>query len=181
MLIESTQIVDTFAEAFRLRYVRLIVTAADPHWLDAAVRAACGYGTSVIGCDAEIGVERLLEPEETPDGRPGVAMLACGFSVDGVGKAIANRTAQCLLTCPTASVFDGLPAAEERRRVRPIRGSPCALVRRELTADHSTAPRRAFSRRRPPPRLSGRARQAFALLPAAPGVVAHGTRWHAIS
>ena len=115
MLIESTQVVDTFAEAFRVRYARLVVTAADAHWLDAAVRAACGYGTSVIGCDAEIGVERPLAPEETPDGRPGVAMLACGFTADGVGKAVANRTAQCLLTCPTASVFDGLPAAEERR------------------------------------------------------------------
>jgi len=115
MLIESTQIVDTFAEAFRLRYARLLVTAADAHWLDAAIRAACGYGTSVIGCDAEIGVERWLKPEDTPDGRPGAAILAYGFSADGVGKAVANRTAQCLLTCPTASVFDGLPTAEERR------------------------------------------------------------------
>jgi len=115
MLIESTQIVDTFAEAFRLRYARLLVTAIDGHWLDAAIRAACGYGTSVIGCDAEIGVERWLKPEDTPDGRPGAAILAYGFSADGVGKAVANRTAQCLLTCPTASVFDGLPTAEERR------------------------------------------------------------------
>ena len=115
MLIESTQIVDTFAEAFRLRYARLLVTAADAHWLDAAIRAACGYGTSVIGCDAEIGVECRLETADTPDGRPGAAILAYGFSADGVGKAIANRTAQCLLTCPTASVFDGLPTAEERR------------------------------------------------------------------
>ena len=115
MLIESTQIVDTFAEAFRLRYARLLVTAIDGHWLDAAIRAACGYGTSVIGCDAEIGVERWLKPEDTPDGRPGAAILACGFSADGVGKAIGNRTAQCLLTCPTASVFDGLSTAEERR------------------------------------------------------------------
>jgi len=115
MLIESTQIVDTFAEAFRLRYARLLVTAIDGHWLDAAIRAACGYGTSVIGCDAEIGVERWLKPEDTPDGRPGAAILACGFSADGVGKAIGNRTAQCVLTCPTASVFDGLPTAEERR------------------------------------------------------------------
>jgi len=115
MLIETTQIVDTFAEAFRLRYARLLVTAADAHWLDAAILAACGYGTSVIGCDAEIGVERWLKPEDTPDGRPGAAVLAYGFSADGVGKAVANRTAQCLLTCPTASVFDGLPTAEERR------------------------------------------------------------------
>jgi formylmethanofuran--tetrahydromethanopterin N-formyltransferase len=114
VLIGSTRVADTFAEAFRLRFVRLVVTAHDGHWLDAAVRAACGYGTSVIGCDAEIGVEQLLSPAETPDGRPGAALLAFGFSTDGLGKAAANRTAQCLLTCPTTAVFDGLPAAEER-------------------------------------------------------------------
>jgi len=78
------------------------------------VRAACGYGTSVIGCDAEIGVERPLDRRETPDGRLGAALLAFGYAADALGKAVANRTAQCLLTCPTASVFDGLPTAEER-------------------------------------------------------------------
>lgn len=112
--IDSTWIVDTFAEAFRLRFARLVVTAHDAHWLDAAVRAACGYGTSVIGCDAEIGVERMLDPADTPDGRPGAALLAFGFSTDALGKAVANRTAQCLLTCPSTAVFDGLPTAEER-------------------------------------------------------------------
>ncbi len=114
MLIGSTRIADTFAEAFRLRFARLIVTAHDGHWLDAAVRSACGYGTSVIGCDAEIGLERPLSPAETPDGRPGAAILAFAFSAEAVGRAVANRTAQCLLTCPTTAVFDGLPAAEER-------------------------------------------------------------------
>jgi formylmethanofuran--tetrahydromethanopterin N-formyltransferase len=114
MLIGSTQIVDTFAEAFRVWFARLVVTAHDGHWLDAATRAACGYGTSVIGCDAEVGIERCLPPSDTPDGRPGVAILACGFNAESVGRAVANRTAQCLLTCPTASVFDGLPNAAHR-------------------------------------------------------------------
>jgi len=114
MLLGSTQIVDTFAEAFRLWYARLLVTAHDAHWLDAAVRAACGYGTSVIGCDAEAGVETLLPPEATPDGRPGAAIMLFGFSSEAVGRAAGNRTAQCLLTCPTTAVFDGLPDAEER-------------------------------------------------------------------
>jgi formylmethanofuran--tetrahydromethanopterin N-formyltransferase len=112
--IGTTQIVDTFAEAFRLRYTRVIVTAHDEHWRDAAVRAACGYGTSVLGCDAEIGVEGWLSPDETPDGRPGASILAFSFSPEGVAKAIANRTAQCLLTCPSSAVFDGLPAAVDR-------------------------------------------------------------------
>jgi len=114
MLIESTRIVDTFAEAFRLRFARLVVTAHDQHWLDAAVQAACGYGTSVIGCDAEAGLERLLAPAETPDGRPGAALMFFGFATAGVAAAVGNRLAQCLLTCPTTAVFDGLPEAAER-------------------------------------------------------------------
>jgi formylmethanofuran--tetrahydromethanopterin N-formyltransferase len=114
MHIGPTRIAATFAEAFRLRHARLVVTAHDEHWLAAATAAACGYGTSVIGCDAEIGVEALLEPTATPDGRPGAAILAFAFSSDGLAKSVGNRTAQCLLTCPTTAVFDGMPAAAER-------------------------------------------------------------------
>jgi formylmethanofuran--tetrahydromethanopterin N-formyltransferase len=114
VLIGSTRIVDTFAEAFRLRFARLIVTAHDAHWLEAATRAACGYGTSVIGCDAEVGVEHMIAPSDTPDGRPGALVALYSFSTDGLAKAVSNRVAQCLLTCPTTAVFDGMPAEEER-------------------------------------------------------------------
>ena len=114
MLIGSTRIVDTFAEAFRLRFNRLVVTAHDAHWLSAAVDAACGYGTSVIGCDAEAGRELVLPASATPDGRPGAAIMLFAFSAEALGEAVANRVAQCLLTCPTTAVFDGLPAATDR-------------------------------------------------------------------
>jgi len=114
MQLGQTAVVDTFAEAFRLRFARLLVTAHDDHWLAAATTAACGYGTSVIGCDAEIGVERLLSAGESPDGRPGAAILAFGFAAESLAKAVANRVGQCLLTCPTTAVFDGLPDSDER-------------------------------------------------------------------
>lgn len=114
MHIGTTLVVDTFAEAFRLRFARLLVTAHDDHWLDAAIRATCGYGTSVIGCDAEVGVERRITAADTPDGRPGVSILLFAFSTEALAKAVANRTSQCLLTCPTTAVFDGLPAESER-------------------------------------------------------------------
>ncbi|MFM9058006.1 MAG: formylmethanofuran--tetrahydromethanopterin N-formyltransferase [Planctomycetaceae bacterium] len=114
MRIGPTEIVATYAEAFTLRFCRLVVTAHDAHWLDAAAASFCGYGTSVIGCDAEVGVDQRLGPDETPDGRPGVVLLAFAFSAGGVAKAVANRTAQCLLTCPTTAVFDGLPEAADR-------------------------------------------------------------------
>ena len=72
----STEIIDTFAEAFRLKFARLVVTAHDSSWLEAGVQSFCGYATSVIGCDAEVGVERFMSPDESPDGRPGACCIA---------------------------------------------------------------------------------------------------------
>ena len=104
----STKIIDTFAEAFRLRFSRLVVTAHDTSWLEAGVQSFCGYATSVIGCDAEVGLERFISPDDIPDGRPGASIFAFGFTADSLAEAVANRTGQCLLTCPTTAVFDGL-------------------------------------------------------------------------
>ena len=111
--IGSTHILDTFSEAFRMRFVRLIVTAVDEYWLDIGLQEFTGYSTSVIGCDAEVGVEQRLDASVTPDGRPGASVLAFGFSEEGLGKAIPNRVGQCLMTCPTTAVYNGLPEAEE--------------------------------------------------------------------
>ncbi|MCA9185084.1 MAG: formylmethanofuran--tetrahydromethanopterin N-formyltransferase [Planctomycetales bacterium] len=95
-----------------MRYTRLLVTAEDEFWLDAALREFTGYGSSVISCDLEIGVERLVGPTESPDGRPGASVLAFGFHVDAIGKAMANRVGQCIMTCPSTAIFDGLDDPE---------------------------------------------------------------------
>src|SRR5439155_14860022 len=97
-----------------MRYVRLIVTAADDYWLDAALREVTGYSSSVIACDAEVGTERRLSIDQTPDGRPGAAVLLFGFSSDALTKSVPNRVGQCVMTCPTTAVFDGLPTAETK-------------------------------------------------------------------
>jgi len=112
--IHGTQIVDTFAEAFGMRFVRLIVTAHDDYWLEAALREFTGYASSVIACDAEVGVERRLSAEETPDRRPGASVLVFGFSRESLAESVPNRTGQCLMTCPTTAVYDGLPESAER-------------------------------------------------------------------
>lgn len=114
MNIGATFVDDTFAEAFGMRYARLIVTAHDAFWLDAAVREFTGYSASVIACDAETGVDQWLAPAQTPDGRPGVALLVFGFSAEALARATANRAGQCLMTCPTTAVFDGLPGLDTR-------------------------------------------------------------------
>ncbi|MEK6269330.1 MAG: formylmethanofuran--tetrahydromethanopterin N-formyltransferase [Planctomycetales bacterium] len=114
MELHGTQILDTFAEAFDMRYVRLIITAHDEYWLQAAIREFTGYSSSVIACDAETGVEKYLNAHETPDGRCGVSVLVFGFSKKALAKAVPNRTGQCLMTCPTTAVFDGLETEEDK-------------------------------------------------------------------
>ena len=114
MKIGDTLIEDTFAEAFRMRFARVLVTAADGHWVDVAGGELTGYATSIIACDAEAGIERRLAPEETPDGRPGVAVLLFGFSTEALAKSVPNRVGQCILTCATTAAFDGLRESEER-------------------------------------------------------------------
>jgi len=109
--IENTIIEDTFAEGFGMRYTRLILTAATRRWLDAGVREFSGYGSSVIQCDAEVGLENYLTPEQTYDGRIGASILAFGFSTDALAKAVAKRAGQCLMTCATSAVFDGYTQA----------------------------------------------------------------------
>lgn len=108
LTVNSVPIEDTFAEAFPMTAARVVVTAESPGWARAAGQAATGYAASVIGCDAEGGIERELPADETPDGRPGVALLFFSFSRDGLQKAVANRVAQCVLTCATTACFNGL-------------------------------------------------------------------------
>ena len=109
----ATTIVDTFAEAFPMTAARAILTADTPAWADVAARTMTGYATSVIACDAEAAIERVLGPEETPDGRPGVSVLAFAFSRDALEKALANRVGQCVMTCPTSACYNGLPVGEK--------------------------------------------------------------------
>jgi len=108
-----TKIIDTFAEAFSMRYCQLLVTAFDSYWLEAAVREFCGYSASVIACDCEAGLERWQDGTESLDGRPGASILAFGFSVEALAKAVSNRTGQCIMTCPSTAAFSGLTEADQ--------------------------------------------------------------------
>jgi formylmethanofuran--tetrahydromethanopterin N-formyltransferase len=112
--INDVAIDDTFAEAFPMTACRLLVTAETPAWARTAAQEATGYAASVIGCDAEAGLERELTPAESPDGRPGVSLLFFAFSRDALQKAAVNRVGQCVLTCATTACYNGLPLVKER-------------------------------------------------------------------
>ncbi len=112
MFIESTEIIDTFAEAFAMWGARVIITGENEKWAMAAARSMTGFATSVIGCKCEAGIERTVPAEETPDGRPGVSVLLFAGSPKGVGNRLVERIGQCVMTCPTTACYNGLEAEE---------------------------------------------------------------------
>jgi formylmethanofuran--tetrahydromethanopterin N-formyltransferase len=114
MEINGVQIEDTFAEGFPIKMARVTVTAVTEHWATEAAREATGFGTSVIGCSAEAGIECIVGGDETPDGRPGVNILICNMGYKNLENSLLFRIGQCILTAPTAAAFSGMPDAEKQ-------------------------------------------------------------------
>jgi formylmethanofuran--tetrahydromethanopterin N-formyltransferase len=113
MELEGIEVEDTFAEAFPIKVARVLITAVNERWAMEAARETTGFGTSVIGCPAEAGIDKILTSEETPDGRPGVAIMICHFKKDGIKDQLLGRLGQCVFTAPTTAMFNGLEADEK--------------------------------------------------------------------
>ena len=112
MQLNGITIDDTFAEAFPMKATRLVITAHNPTWARHAAVSATGFATSVIACGCEAGIEREIPASETPDGRPGIAILIFAMSGKELAKQIEKRVGQCVLTCPTTAVFAGIAEGE---------------------------------------------------------------------
>jgi formylmethanofuran--tetrahydromethanopterin N-formyltransferase len=114
MELNGVEIEDTFAEAFPIKIARVLITGATKRWALVAAQETTGFGTSVIMCPAEAGVEKIVNGEETPDGRPGVYIQICTFGFKSLEEQLLKRLGQCVLTAPTAAMWNGLPDAEKQ-------------------------------------------------------------------
>lgn len=111
MIINGVTIDATFAEAFPMKATRAIITAQNEKWAMIAAQAMTGFATSVIACGCEAGIERVLDASETPDGRPGVAVMIFAMGGKGLAKQLETRAGQCVLTSPTSALFAGIDSA----------------------------------------------------------------------
>jgi len=114
MKVNGIEIDDTFAEAFGMAGTGVVITADTMKWARIAATTMAGFGTSVIGAGAEVGIDRELSPAETPDGRPGVRVLLFGFSPDAAAAQLKTRVGQCVLTSPGSACYAGV---ESEKRI----------------------------------------------------------------
>ncbi len=111
MELNGVEIEDTFCEAFGSFFARALVTAKNEKWANIAGQIATGYGTSTIHCDAEAAIDIAIPADQTPDKRPGVALMFFVSDKAKIGNIVMNRLGQCVLTCPTTACFDGLSSS----------------------------------------------------------------------
>ncbi|MDH5816144.1 MAG: formylmethanofuran--tetrahydromethanopterin N-formyltransferase [Candidatus Nezhaarchaeota archaeon] len=115
--IGDVEIEDTFAEAFPMYATRLLITALNDKWALTAARVATGFATSIIMSPAEAGLERLVPPEKTPDKRVGALIHIYHRSVPELKLQTIVRVGQCILTCPTTALFDGIPRSKRKMHI----------------------------------------------------------------
>lgn len=106
MEINGVEIKDNYAEAFGIKVTRILITAATKNLAKVAATEATGYGTSVIGCPAEAGIDCYMPPTETPDGRPGYVIMICNGSKKKLDHELLERIGMCVLTAPTTAAFN---------------------------------------------------------------------------
>lgn len=107
MELNGVPIEDTYAEAFSMYGSRVLITALNKRWALEAARSMTGFATSVIGCGCEAGIEGV-EPEETPDDRPGVSVLIFATSKKGLQEQLVNRIGQSVMTSPSSACYNAL-------------------------------------------------------------------------
>jgi formylmethanofuran--tetrahydromethanopterin N-formyltransferase len=119
-MVDKVEIEDTYAEAFRGIFCRVIVTADDARTLRSAAEDATVTPSVVIG-RVEGGVEKWLSEEETPDQRKGAILQFWGATDRKIPFAdllkkfeteFSYRIRQDILVKPFTAVFDALPNAE---------------------------------------------------------------------
>jgi formylmethanofuran--tetrahydromethanopterin N-formyltransferase len=113
LIANGLRIDDTFAEAFGMRATALVITAPTLAWARQAAVTMTGFGTSVIGCGAETGIDCELPASGTPDGRPGVRVLLFSTSTAELQKQLQARVGQCVLTSPGSACYAGLDGEEQ--------------------------------------------------------------------
>jgi formylmethanofuran--tetrahydromethanopterin N-formyltransferase len=120
MKINGVSIQDTFAEAWDLEVVRLMLTAiSEDVALGGAQQFVGAAGSSELGSRINAGMERKALPVETPDGRPGV-IVSCTMPPDRRESLIEELALRVVLATliPTCAVFDAMvPGVEGRERI----------------------------------------------------------------
>ncbi|MFX0067549.1 MAG: formylmethanofuran--tetrahydromethanopterin N-formyltransferase [Promethearchaeota archaeon] len=100
---------DTFCETFAAYITRILITSVNRKWALEAALEAKGLGRSATIPPSEASLETELEPNNTPDGRPGFIIQVIDRRFKLLKHWLIVRIRKGVIPYPKTSVFDVLP------------------------------------------------------------------------
>ena len=109
------KIEDTYAEMFPMWVGRILITADTEGWALTSANVATGFASSIIMSPAEAGLEKIVAPNTTPDGRPGAVIQIYHNFGYALKQQMLLRIGQCIMTCPTTAAFNAMEGGRVKR------------------------------------------------------------------
>jgi len=115
--VNGVSVEDTFCETFSARIARVLITSVNRKWALEAALEAKGLGRSATIPPSEASLEAEVDPEETPDGRPGFIIQVIDRKLEQLNRWLIVRIRKGVIPYPKTNVFDALPREMAREFV----------------------------------------------------------------
>lgn len=107
--INGVPIEDNYSETFGAKLSRILITSCNRKWALEAATEAKGLGRSATAPPCEASLEREVQPNDTPDDRPGFIIQVMDRKLEQLQKWLIIRIRKGAIPNPQTSVFDALP------------------------------------------------------------------------
>lgn len=115
--VNGISIQNDYSETFAAQLCRVLITSINEKWAYEAAMETKGLGRSATAPPCEATLERAVDPEDTPDGRPGFIVQMMDRKAETLQKCLALRLRKGAVPNPQTSVFDWLPAGYRESEV----------------------------------------------------------------
>jgi formylmethanofuran--tetrahydromethanopterin N-formyltransferase len=107
--VNGVPVEDTYCETFTARIARILVTSVNRKWAQEAAVEAKGLGRSATIPPSEASIENEVQPQATPDGRPGFVIQVTDRKYEQLQYWLIVRIRKGALPYPKTNVFDAMP------------------------------------------------------------------------
>ena len=108
--VNGVAVEDTFCETFTVRIARLLVTSVNRKWALEAALEAKGLGRSATIPPCEASIEAEVNPEQTPDERPGFVIQFLDRKIEPLKEWFIIRIRKGIMPYAKTNVFDLMPS-----------------------------------------------------------------------
>jgi formylmethanofuran--tetrahydromethanopterin N-formyltransferase len=101
----------------------MLITSVNRKWALESALEAKDLGRSATLPPSEASIEAEVNPDETPDGRPGFVVFVLGRRLEQLKHWLVVRIRKGVISYPKTNVFDALPRREMAQSFVNVKGT----------------------------------------------------------